>query len=179
MRHGALTGAYRGGENFAGKILPLRNVAKFSPCEIFTACDQQLHCKFRCRILSSVPGEGKVQRCVCLQHAVVVDWDALKCRVAQDFESAHREIRGTIQSPPGNNSKLQDSWRQRNLPLPKLSPGKLGPSPLYPKPAPPNTVIVPNPASCLSFAWCCLLPCAGTVLCCCCQDVDAVDMGQP
>ena len=29
------------------------------------------------------------------------DWDALQCRVAQDFESAHQALRGTIHSPPG------------------------------------------------------------------------------
>ena len=37
-------GGISGGENFAGKISPLRNVAKFSPGEISVACDQQLHC---------------------------------------------------------------------------------------------------------------------------------------
>ena len=40
------------------------------------------------------------------------DWNAL-------------EIGGTIQSPPGYNSKLQDSWRCRNFPLLKLSPSTL------------------------------------------------------
>ena len=36
-----------GRENVAGKIPPARKVAKFSPGEIFAACDQQLHCEFR------------------------------------------------------------------------------------------------------------------------------------
>ena len=34
------------------------------------------------------------------------DWDALECCAAQDFESAPQAIRGTIQIPPCNNSKL-------------------------------------------------------------------------
>ena len=40
---------------------------------------------------------------------------------------AHLEISGTIQSLPENKSKLQDSWRWRNFPLPELSPSKLFP----------------------------------------------------
>ena len=47
-----------------GTILPLRKVAKSPPPppgEIFAACDQHFHCKFRCRMCSSVPGGGKVQ----------------------------------------------------------------------------------------------------------------------
>ena len=65
-------GKFLGGENFAWKIWPSRKVAKFPPGEIFAACDQQFHCKLRCRMCSSVPGGGKVQRCIYLQHAVVV-----------------------------------------------------------------------------------------------------------
>ena len=47
---------------------------------------------------------------------------------------ASQEIRGTIQSPPLNNSKLQDSWRWRKFPRPKLSASILSPA----KPPPPS-----------------------------------------
>ena len=40
------------------------------------------------------------------------DWDALECRVAQDFESAHQEIRGTIQSPPENKRNHPEPTRK-------------------------------------------------------------------
>ena len=98
-----------------------------SPSEIFTACDQQLHCKFGYRMCNSV-AEGRCKDVFICSLQWLCDWNALACRVAQDFESAHQEIRGTIQSPPGNNSKLQHFWR-RKFPLPKLSPLKLSPPP--------------------------------------------------
>ena len=68
---------FRGGGHFGrgevrGECFAVKKSVEISPSEIFAACDQQLHCKFRCRMCSRGPGGGKVQRCVYLQHAVVV-----------------------------------------------------------------------------------------------------------
>ena len=41
----------------------------------------------------------------------------------------HQEISGTTLSPLGNTRKLRDSWRWRTLPLLKLSPSKVIPTP--------------------------------------------------
>ena len=57
-------------------------------------------------------------------------WSALKIRGA----ISHQEISGTIQSPPGNDRKVQDYWRWRKLFVPKLSPSKLFPD----NPPPPS-----------------------------------------
>ena len=77
--------------------------------------------------------EGRYKDVFVCNMPWLCDWNALECRVAQDVESAHQEIRGTIQSPPGNSTKLQDSWKWRNFPLPKLSPSKLSPGKLVPR----------------------------------------------
>ena len=46
----------------------------------------------------------------------------------------------SIQSPPGNHSRAQDSWRRRIFPLPKLCPSKLSPGKFIPP-----TVTPPSP----------------------------------
>ena len=76
--------------------------------------------------------EGRYKDAFICNMQWLCDWNALECRVAQDFEIAQQEIRGTIQSLPGNNSKLQDSWRWRKFPLSKLSPSKLSPGKFVP-----------------------------------------------
>ena len=73
---------------------------------------------------SGVPGGGKAQRCVCFHPEPT--------RKYQEPSGAHHEIRGTIQSLPENNNKLQNTWRWRNFPLPRQCPSKLSPGKLIP-----------------------------------------------
>ena len=61
---------------------------------------------------SGVQAEGRDKEVYVGNMQWVCDWNA-------------SEISGTIQSPPGNISKLQDFWRWRKFPPPKLSPSKL------------------------------------------------------
>ena len=49
------------------------------------------------------------------------------CAAVYPVEGRDKDVFISIQSPTGNNSKLQDSWRWRNFPLPKLSPSTLSP----------------------------------------------------
>ena len=53
---------------------------------------QQFHCKFRCRMCSSVSGGEKAQNMRLLASMQwLCDWNALECRFAQDFEVPARK----------------------------------------------------------------------------------------
>ena len=75
-------GGTSGGENFAGKISPLRKVAKFPPRRNF--CGMWQVSTVNSDMCSGVPRRGKGQRCICLQHALVVTgmhWNAVMPKV--------------------------------------------------------------------------------------------------
>ena len=80
-------GGVSGGQNFTGKFSLFREVAKPPPPALFAACDQQLHCEFRCRWIRSPLG---------------TDSNPPKpIRKQREPSRAHQEVSGTMRSPPG------------------------------------------------------------------------------
>ena len=112
-------GAYTEGENFGkelpGGIWPSRKVAKWSPRRNFRGARpttslriQMQYCEFR-----------HVQRCTRRREGAK---DVFVCTIQWLCGWSALQTRGTVQSPPEKNSALQDSWRWRNVPLPKSIP---------------------------------------------------------
>ena len=89
---------------------------------------------------SEISPPAKLLRCVTNDFTANSDAGELcefrhvQRRTRQRESRAHQEISGTIQSPPGHNSNLQDSWRWQKFPLPNLSPLKLSPGKFIPPP---------------------------------------------
>ena len=95
----------------------------------FRGCDQQLHCKFRCRQVLRIQKcaavyqpEGRYKDVFVCNTQWLCDWDALECRVAQDFESAHQGITGSFRIPGGGEILPFRNYPRRNCPLAKLPP---------------------------------------------------------
>ena len=65
------------------------------------------------------------------------------CAAVYQVEGGDRDVSVSIQSPAGDGSELQDSWRWRTFPIPKLFPSKLSPAP----PPPPRTHLRPPPCT--------------------------------
>ena len=81
-------GGISGGENFAGKISPLRKVAKFSPCR--NSCSVRQVSTMNSDMRSGVPRREKGPGMFLFATCSGCARNALECRVAPGFEKKNR-----------------------------------------------------------------------------------------
>ena len=94
-------GNFSAGENFAGKFSPLRKVANFPPQRTPWRVTNNFTANSDAGEYSVYQTEGRDKDVFVCNMQWLCDWDALECRVAQDFESAHQEITASFRIPGG------------------------------------------------------------------------------
>ena len=113
----------REGDDFAGKFLAVQKSGEiFAPAKFWRCVTNNFIANSNAGCAAVYRAEGRDGDAFVWNVRWLCDWDALECRVAQDFESAHQEMTAGFNVQGGGEIIPFRNYGLRNRPLANLSP---------------------------------------------------------